>query len=661
MTSWLSAPRPAALLVLLAALLPYVSALDCGFVWDDKPVVLEDARVREVSRWPEIATRPYGSDVVRDPLYRPVTVFSYALDHAIWGASPRAFHATSMLLHAVTCVLLLLLFRRIVEPLPATLAALLFAVHPVHVEAVTWITGRSDLLAGGFGALAAWLHVRAPGSPHRRALRIAALGAYLAGLGCKEVIAGLPLVLVALDWLQGRPVPRRWLIACGVGFLGYVGVRTLVIGHFGSGLSLFEAWQLESGVRWRAAGAVLWDQVRLVFWPWRLSADYAINRDPFVAREAADAAGAWLGLLLAIGVLPLVAGLRRRNPAVSFGLLWYALLLFPASNLLLGIGILEAERLLYLPSAGLLLVVVAGLTGVPRLRPAAIVLLLVALPVLAGRTFLRNLDWRDDGRLFESMIAAEPRNPHAHCMLGTVLTRAGRLDEAAHCFDRALRLRANDGAALAGRAEIRRLQGDIEGALADLNAAQACRPTVRTRVNRALALLEAGQGELAHRELEATVEANPDDADAWNGLGAFHLHEKDFVGARRAFEHGLALRPGDPMLLSNHGLARFYVGDVAGALRDQEEAIRRDPTLADGHQRRGVILYNSGGDLGEAERSLREGIRLSAADASIWNVLALVLCARRAPEELAIHLHTMQQRGIAVRPEVLEEAEKLRQ
>lgn len=657
----LFSPRNVLLALPLLVLLAYVSALDCGFVWDDRPVVLEDARVRSVDHWGGILTRPYGSDVALDPLYRPVVVFSYAVDRLVWGMEPRGFHLTGILLHLATCVLLYFTLGELADGVVAGLAAFLFAAHPVHVEAVTWITGRSDLLGAFFAVLAVYLYLRARASPRRRWLLAGACVAYLLGLLAKEVVAGLPLVLAGIDRAQQVPLRRKPFAAFAGVFLAWLALRYAVLGRIGGGLSLFEAWKLDLGTRLHVAGAVLADHLRLLFYPARLAADYAINRDPAVARAAADSPAAWLGLGLAVAALPVAYRIARRAPLIAIGLAWYALFLFPASNLLLPIGIVEAERLLYLPSAGLVLAAAAVAAGAGRARTAAAWILLALVPLLAGRAFFRNLDWRDDDKLYRSMIDAEPRNPYAQAMLGTVLTRAGKLDEAEQAFAAAIALQKDCAMAYAGRGEVRRLRGDFAGAVENFNLAESAAPTARTRVNRALTLLEAGEVEAARREAQAAVTAFPGSADAWNGLGALHLTLRDDLpAALAAFEKALALRPGQAIFWSNRGLAKFYLKDAAGALRDQEEAIRLDSEFADAHQRRGLILYDTGGDLGESERSLRAAIRLAPSDVQAHNTLALILCARRDRLALFGLLQDMDARGIAIRKEVLEEAGKLK-
>ncbi len=687
---FLRAPGIAAAMLAGLIGLAYVSALDAGFTWDDRPVILEDARVRGLAPAWEILTRPYGSSVERDPLWRPVTVASYALDHALWGLSPRGFHATGVLLHlAVTLALWSVLRRALAglgtDPEPAAWAtAALFAVHPVHVEAVTWVTGRSDVLGALFAVLAfdLWLRHRAAEGGRSLAWLGGACGAYFLGLLSKEVVAGLPAVLLAWEWIRrrvaapppsggspapgpGAPVPAalpwRPLLALAAVFAVYLLLRVAVLGRLGGGLALLDAWQFGAAERLRAAGAVLVDHLRLLLWPVRLAADYAVNRDPAVARAAGATPAAGFGLALAIAALPLAAFCSRRRPAVSLGLAWYALFLFPASNLVIPIGVLEAERLLYLPSAGFLLALaaLAAGTGEPARRLLPVAVLILCLP-LAARSFFRNLDWRDDGRLYRSMTEAEPGNPYAHVLLGTLLAERGATEEAEACFDRALRLRPDLADALIGRAEIRRRRGDLAGAVEDLNRALAFKPEARSRVARALALLEAGDAALARKELEAVAAERPGDPDAWNGLGAYHLIRRDDdAAALRAFERAVALRPGDAKFRSNRGLARFHAGDATGAVRDQEEALRLDPELADAHLRRGVILYNSGGDLGESERSLRAALRRMPGDAQAHNLIALILCARRDREGLGRQLQSMGDLRVPVRAEVLEEAAKL--
>jgi len=481
------------LFVLAAALAVYANSLTAGFTYDDVWIVVENERVHGLGRLDEIVTSPYWTTRENAGLFRPVTLATFAIQHALHGLWPVGYHLVNVLLHAAVSWLVWRLAQRLHASDGAALAAgLLFAVHPVHAEAVSGVVGRAELLAAG-AVLGAVLSVA------RRAIGPAgAAGAALlaaVGLFSKEgAIVLLPLAgLVVLG--RGRPFPRglpRAAVAVAAVTAAALAARLAVVGALGvpsGSISPVNNPAAAAGVpeRWLTALAVLSLEARLLLWPATLSFDYSFDQVP-VARSLLDPRV--LAGLVVLGALAAGAVLaRRRAPLVTWGTAWFLVALLPVSNLLAPIGTLFGERLLYLPSVGFVLLA-AGLgarllASRPRLAAAALGLVVVAL---GARTVVRNEDWQTNESLFRAGVAAAPDSARTHLELGKLLfnraleepspSEKSRLeDESFREFSRGTRIAHGfDAVAHYGLATLLEKRGDKEAALRHFRTSRETAP-----------------------------------------------------------------------------------------------------------------------------------------------------------------------------------------
>ncbi len=392
-----------------------------GFVEDDHWVVERRPILQHPPSLVALVAEPYWPATFQGALWRPAALLSFALDYRV-GAGPDWFHLVNVLWAGLATGLLTLLAVRLAGTGIGLATGLLFAVHPVHVEAVANVVGRAELITAAAYAAALLCALRTAND--RRWLAGVALAAAVA-IGAKEHAATLPAAIALLLLAQGH-APKRALVpavAAAIPVLvffvarasvahGMLDVRGLAPGLEGLGPPQ-RAWaMLALSLQW-------W---RLLLAPVRLSADYspaqvAVSTGLTFAHLAA--AAAWF-----------VAGwaawrLRRRAPAVALGTAWLLLTLLPVANLV-PTEILVAERTLYLPSFGFLLAAVSAAALLPwnRRTAAAAVGVLVALG--AARSALRTGVWRDDERWFAALARDAPRSYRTLWMQGNDAFRAGR-------------------------------------------------------------------------------------------------------------------------------------------------------------------------------------------------------------------------------------------
>ena len=394
-------PKRMFLTVALCAVVVYLGALWNRFALDDVPIIaLNPLVVHPSGLWRAFAA-PYWTPDLGGHMYRPLVIAGFALDALVDGTA--WFHAVNLLWHAGAAVAVAALARRWVDTAGALVAGLLFAVHPVHVEAVANVVGRSELMATLFTVLAVYAGV-ARQHPGWSAAALAF------GLLSKENAAVAP-ALVVWAWMIGLDRPdRRRMISLLVGWVvvgaAYAAVRTLVRQPFGGYASVAPMFIGQSPLTVRlTAVAALADVVRLLVFPLTLRVDYSPNERTAVTSPL-DFRFA-LGLLWALtwAALLLLAW-RRGRKLEAFGLGWIGVAFLPVANLLYPAGFYVAERTLYLPSVGLVLAASAALSRLPseRLRLVAAVLCLLG----GVRTALRVPTWRDDNAVTQSILEDSP-------------------------------------------------------------------------------------------------------------------------------------------------------------------------------------------------------------------------------------------------------------
>ena len=415
----------------LLALLAYSNSFQAGFVLDNRPVILENPRMREPfgKAFRQIVQTEYWWPYAGQGLYRPLTTLSYWMNYRLLGNTdrPTGYHVVNFLLHAGNAMLVYALVWMLTRRREAACAAgAVFALHPIATEAVTNIVGRADLLAtfGVLGGLLAFVRSKSA-SGWRRAVWLAIVTvAYAAGLFSKENAVVLPALALLYNLVEQRRV-RNWAgYAAMVPALAvwYV-VRRNVLGHSVPFVLTGENFidnSLLKGDAWTArltAVKIIGKYFGLLIWPATLSADYSYNQIPLAHWTSTGAIAAGVAI---VGVIALAVWQWRRQPAVSFFLLMFFVALAPASNLVIFCGSTMAERFLYLPLAAF-----AGLTGwcapqlLERVKVGVVVVMLI-LVAYGVRTYFRNEDWHDDLVFWVKLVSTSPNSVRAHAGLATV-------------------------------------------------------------------------------------------------------------------------------------------------------------------------------------------------------------------------------------------------
>jgi hypothetical protein len=589
------------LVVVALALLAYANSLGNGFANDDESIVARSPVVTE-GRWSQALMGPYWGQAREGAgLYRPVTVASFTAEWRLWRGSPLGFHVVNVAAHLAVTLLVLALLLQLTPPAPAFIGASLFAVHPVHVEAVANVVGRSELYAALAFLAACLLYLEGGGwSGRRREARTGALAVlYLVGLGSKEIAVTLPAVLLLLEGFRPSSDPLRGrlrrevpvFVSLGVALGGYLLVRTAVLGSVAG----------ESAAPWLrglpAADRILtalsfWPvYLRLMVAPMDLVSDYSPG--VLVVRRSLGPASVAGGLLLGACVIAFV-GLRRRAPVMALGLGWFVVTLLPVTNLLFPVGTLVAERTLYLPSIGVPLALAGALAVLPRPIPPARLRALTVGGLVVGvaflwRTVARNPTWRSTESVVATLAREHPESYGAISTLGASLSRAGRRREAAEAYERALALAPGLYGLTVATADAEGRAGRGDRAEALLRTAVALRPE-QPQAYRLLGelLLRARRGREAHAvALEGLACVGPD-APLWAVVSEAYILKGDLEASIRARRAALGVDPG-----AGAGWARLAeILDAAGRPEQADEARAHAHRVEDG-----VRTGHPGGEL----------------------------------------------------------------
>ncbi len=527
--------------------------------------------------------------------WHPLTWLSLMADASLFGLWAGGFHLTALLLHFLAAAALFLALRSLTGALwPSALAAALFALHPLHVESVAWISQRKDLLFTLFWFLGMWGYARYARRP--------AAGSYLAVLACfllgamgKPMMVTFPFALLLLDaWplarFQPRAGERRWAPALRLGLekLPFILLSLLLVAvsyRTQLGYGAIRGVEGEAGTRWANALVSIWAYLRDTVWPSGLAVYY-----PFP--EGGVPAWAWGPALLGLaGVTLLAWRLRGRRPYLAVGWLWFLGTLVPVLGLVPLGSYARADRFTYLPLVGIFLALsfLAGEWAARgrRARSAVVAVSLLALLLAGAVSFHQTGFFRDSQTLFRRALDQGGEGYVTLAGMGKTFLREERPGEAQGFLLRALELVPEDIPARIDLAEALLMQGQVEQGMAQLERLLREYPR-QPGVYLEYARARAGQGRL-EEAVAAYREALAWGAEGWEvlnelgvALGALGRHEE----ARQAFALAVEQDPGRADPWFNLGVSLSRLGREGEAREALEMARRLNPSGDSGKEER---------------------------------------------------------------------------
>jgi protein O-mannosyl-transferase len=645
-----------AVMLVLATLALYWPAMSCDFVnLDDPAYVTENVHVQ--GGLTEEGVRWAFHNTEQAAYWAPVMWLSHELACQLFGLNPWGHHLMNVLLHAVNTALVFLLFRSMTGAIWRSLAvAALFGFHPLRVESVAWITERKDVLSACFGLLALIFYVRyartaaaarqfagasvrhgksasgttnSAASIRSRFAPPASTDYWLAviflalGLMSKAMLVTWPFVMLLLDYWplkrftgpgsnnSSSPSPSTGpplrLILEKLPFFSLAAaasVVTFVAQKQGGAVSTFES--LPPGVRIENAFISYCRYLGKLFWPADLAVFYPHPKD-WPAGPVLLAGG----LLAVISVLLIVK--RGRYPFALMGWLWFCGTLVPVIQLVQSGEQAMADRFTYLPSLGVLLIVVWGigeLTRHWRHQNIAIFAGGGAIILCCGLTRHQLGYWKDSETLFRHALAVTEKNYLAHNNLGVALDKKGQFDEAFYHYQETIRLNPNYVESYNNLGTAFNRKGQTDEAIAQYREAIRRKPnTPSAHYNLGNALDRKGQLAEAIVQYQEAIRLNPDFAEAHNNLGIALLKNGRTDEAIHQFREAIRLKSDYPEAHYNLGIASGNKGSVGDEIGQYREAVRLRPDYAEAHYNLGTVLGRKG-QTDEAINQFQEAVRL---------------------------------------------------
>lgn len=585
----------AGLVLAVVGVVAYHNSLSGPFIFDDETAIVKNDSIRQL--WPPwvLLYAPCGSAEGR-----PVGNLSLAINYAIGGLDVRGYHVVNIIVHILCALVLFGIVRRtlLCEKLRgrfgkasggiALASALVWMVHPIQTECVDYVTQRFESMMGLFYLLTLYCAIRAIDSERRSWWCGASVLACALGMGTKEVMVTAPLMVLLYDvvFLSGsirQTLRERRGLYTGLAATWIVLVALMWLfpssetEGFGLGLGASDYVMNQC--------IVLVDYLRLTVWPDRLLLDYGPAKHLAVGEVAPYAA-----LLGAMAVITVIVFFYR--PMVGFLGVWFFVILVPTSSFVPLVTEVGAERRMYLPLAGLVVLLVMAVyvllelvgkqlranegTGKGRVRFEDWVGGFLVIAVVAGltwRTVLRNEDYRSEVSIWQTVVDILPESFRGHSYLGNALLNQGRFDEAISHYRTAVELRPNDSGVYNNIGVAFQSQGKLDEAIDYYRQALEIDPN-NARAHNNLGNVFQSQGKLgeAIRHYRLSMKIEPNNAEVYNNLGIVLVVTGQLDEALKYLREAVRLNPNFPAPLT--AMAVVLVGHPDAKVRNVSEAIR---------------------------------------------------------------------------------------
>jgi tetratricopeptide (TPR) repeat protein len=601
------------LMIAAGAIAAYAHTFSVPLLFDDKPSIVDDPAIRNLGTalWPSVYSTAFG---------RPVLSLSLAINYAVSGTDPWSYHAVNLAIHILAGLALFGVVRRTLapryRPSAAVLAfsvALLWTLHPLQTESVTYVIQRAESLMGLFYLFTLYCFIRGAGTGgrNRHLWFVLCVASCAAGMATKEVMASAPLVLLLYDrtFVGGgfhEALRRRKALYAALASTWLILFLLVLSTHGRNGIVGFD-----TGVTWPRYALTQVPAVahylRLCFWPHPLIFDYgmAFSNPSFRLLPSA---------ILVVGLMAATLWALVKMPGVGFlGASFFAIL-GPSSSIIPIASEPMAEHRMYLPLISVVTLAVLGIHR--RLRSATLFICLALAACLGFATARRNRVYASEEAIWSATVSSRPENYRAHNNLGNALSNLpGRLDDAIVQFEEALRLdpdyaaaHYNLGNALSNKA------GRLDEAIVQYEKALRLKPDyAEAHNNLGNAFLHVpGRLDDAITQYQETLRVNPDYVDAHYNLGNALLGKPGRLDEAIAqFEEALRVKPGYAEAHNNLGIAlSSKPGRLDDAIAQFEEALRLKPGYAEAHNNLGNALSDKPGRIDDAMTQYEEALRL---------------------------------------------------
>ena len=550
--------------------------------------------------------------------WHPLTWLSLMFDYQLYGLNAGGYHLTNLILHILSALLLFWLFNRMTGTIwRSAFVAVLFALHPLHVESVAWISERKDVLSVFFWMLTLCLYVYYTEKPViKRYLPVVFF--FACGLMSKPLVVTLPVIMILLDyWPLGRFELRKsdlilWQLREKIPFFvlsAVFSIITLYAQHKPS------QEYLPLGSRLANDPVSFMIYLEKTFVPNHMAVFY-----PFSFQLPAWQVWGSVFLLLFISVIVIIS--MRRLPYLFIGWLWYVITLLPVTGIIQARNFSMADRYTYLPLIGIAVMLAWGIPPLIKnedmrkkiLFPVSI----AALAIMAVLTWHQCGYWKNSIEICNHALQVTKDNYLAHINLGSALFDEGKTEEAIAHYSEAISITPNIILSYNKRGIAYAKLGRHQRALEDFNKAISLKPDDAISYNcRGNAYAELGQYQMAIEDYNKTIRLKPDNADAYNNRGTIYAKLGQYQMAIEDFNNAIRLKPDNAAAYNSRGAIFIKFGQYQMAIEDLNNTIRLKPDDADAYNNRGTI-YTKLGQYQMAIEDFNNAIRLKPDDADTY-------------------------------------------
>jgi len=606
-----------ALLIAILGFSIYGNSLKNPFIWDDLPLVKENVRIRHGSGLGALFTESISGKETQTSSYRPLQMFTYLLDYSLWKSNPAGFRLTNVGLHILAALCLLWLILGIFKDrFLALLTSILFTIHPVHTEAVTYISGRADMLVAIFlfGCLAFYNQYVNDKKPW--ALFVSSI-LFAFALLSKEYALILPGLIGLYHWVFNKRFEKKAFFALSTVGAFYLGWRSF---HQLGSWNVHS--QIETSVLERIPGAfaAITQYIKLLIYPFDLHMGYG------QALHSASDPKVVLGIVLFFCLVLTAFRFKTRHRLTCFALLWFLLSLLPILNIY-PINAWIAEHWLYIPSVGFFLILsflLKMLYCSARLKPISILLILGLGVFWSHLTIQQNTLWSKPIDFYKRVLTFNPSSFEAHNNLGMLLDQKGKLNEAAQHYLRSIQLNPTYEETYYNLGVLFSRQDRHKEAMVYYSKALQIWPAyVKAHNNLANSYAVLGLWDKAMEHYAQALRLNPGYADAHSNLGNVLLQLKEKKQALYHYKKAIELNPAHLKARCNLAALLFNQGKTTEAIQQYSQALNFHPRSHEALNGLGLVYFKTG-KTDQAETAFQSALKVDPRNDTAKSYLKMI-------------------------------------
>lgn len=593
------------LLILFVTIVCFSRSLQCDFVLDDNTVILKNELIKSWRMIPKLFVNTYWAEFAQFGNYRPISNLSFAIEYAFFGDNPLGYHLVSLLLHVIISFLVYWIINFYTHrKYLALIAALIFAVHPVHSEVVYNVAQRTELLSSLFILLGWICYCLRTRAGYYYPLSLFNFACALLAKETGILLFGVIILAdICADWQLWWQNLRRYLINY-IGYLAiiisYFVVRIAIVGQVSvnADYTFFKDANFFTRLFTMSQGIVKY--LQLSIWPNTLCASYDFSWIPKATTITLPVA---LSLILLSSLIIIGLFLLRHNRLYAFAILFFFMMLSAVSNIIFISGILISERALYLAVGGICILAAGAIDWLINNKRSLQILgwsILIGIILLSGwRDYRRGFDWQDDDTFMNTLVQTAPNSPNALVMFANYCLDKNRANEAEIYFKRLIAIMPD--------------RAIPYGSLGELYLSQG-------RIDEALPLLQQA------------VKISTNFASHFIALGKIYNQKGDYTKAAEAFGNAIKVRTPDAWLYQEYALALYNAGDNNRALEMFQRTLEIKPDMAEAHNNIGTLLRKLNRN-DEAIGHFQKALKIDPQNGSIHNAYGAALLSQERLQE----------------------------